>query len=182
MPFLSLHQFTILARTSTILPRIEFPLERGTLRGTTLALAITTALATSGTAWAIPLPGETCTGAGGTNCPVGIAGSPPSLVNSSFTFGGCTGPVTDIKVGLDVSHTWVGDLRMTLTAPDATSDIIFAGSGCSADNIFAVLDDSAANSVQNQCSGNPAVSGTLKPTNPLSVFNGVNGNGSWTLI
>jgi subtilisin-like proprotein convertase family protein len=133
------------------------------------------------------LPGQTCTGAGGTNCPVSL----PDLgqVVSTFDISGCGGAVTDANVGIDMSHTWVGDLIFTVQAPDATAVTIIdrpgvPGStfGCSGNNIFAVLDDAAAFPVENQCAGGiPTINGTYAPNNTLSALNGSPGNGTWTL-
>ncbi|HKX56808.1 MAG TPA: IPTL-CTERM sorting domain-containing protein [Xanthomonadales bacterium] len=132
------------------------------------------------------LPGTTCVASAGTNCP----GAVPDLsqVTSTFDLDSCN-TVFDLAVGLDISHTWVGDLRVTLTAPDATSVVImdrpgFTGSGfgCSADNVLAVLSDLGTGPVENTCFANPAIAGTLTPNNLLSTFDGLNGNGTWSLM
>ena len=64
----------------------------------------------------------------------------------------------DLNVDLDISHTWVGDLIVTITSPAGTSAVIvdrpgFPGSGfgCSGDNILATLDDEATDPVEDEC-------------------------------
>jgi subtilisin-like proprotein convertase family protein len=130
------------------------------------------------------LPGTTCSAAAGTNCPSAanaIASNLPP-VTSSFELDSCD-TVSDLAVGLDISHTWVGDLRITLTAPDATSVVIMDDTNsCSSDNILAVLSDLGTTSVDNACfGGTHAIAGTLTPSNPLAAFDGLNGTGTWSL-
>ncbi|HET6565489.1 MAG TPA: IPTL-CTERM sorting domain-containing protein [Xanthomonadales bacterium] len=135
------------------------------------------------------LPGVTCQASTGTNCPSAtgaITNTTP--VTSTFDLAGCE-TVNDLNVGLDISHTWVGDLRVTLTAPDATSVVIMdrpgvpaSAFGCLSDDVLAVLSDSGTGPVENTCLAGPAIAGTLTPNNPLSAFNGLAGNGSWSLL
>lgn len=137
---------------------------------------------------AIGLPGLSCSGESGINCSGAIPVT--GVVNSTFTLPGCTdGSIDDLNVGLDISHTWVGDLRITLTSPDATSVVIMdrpgrldSGVGCSGNDILAVLDDSGTVLVEDTCFSNPAIAGTLIPNNPLAAFNGQSGSGDWSLL
>ncbi|HJU56252.1 MAG TPA: proprotein convertase P-domain-containing protein [Pyrinomonadaceae bacterium] len=50
------------------------------------------------------------------------------------------GRVRDIKVSLDITHTWIGDLRVTLTAPDGTIVALHDRSGADGDNIRRTYD------------------------------------------
>lgn len=100
-----------------------------------------------------------------------------------------SGTLTDLDVSIDISHTWVGDLVVTLTNESTGASVILIDQpgvpadtyGCSGDNISAVLDDEAGNPVEDECGSNPAISGTLIPNNLLSGFDGLELNGSWTL-
>jgi hypothetical protein len=95
-------------------------------------------------------------------------------------------------VDLNVTHSWVGDLAMTLTK-DATTSAIFdrpgvpaSTFGCSGDNLDIVLDDQGGDgSVDGSCtSGTPAYpvpDGHYTPDNPLTPFNGATASGTWTL-
>jgi len=153
------------------------------------------------------LPGELCsgggsgptgptgvTGASGSDDPAGGTGSTcsgpvgGSSVTSQFELQGCEGIITDANVGLDVTHSWVGDLVITLTSPDNTTVTIVdqpgapPGEGCQADNVFAVLDDAASTPVEDECAAaTPTIDGTFQPNNPLADFNGEAGNGIWVL-
>ncbi|MFK7888305.1 MAG: proprotein convertase P-domain-containing protein [Gammaproteobacteria bacterium] len=96
----------------------------------------------------------------------------------------------DLDVSLEVSHTWVGDLIATLTHEDTgTSAIIIdrpgritTGFGCDGNNIDATLDDEAASAVEDECANaSVTIDGTFTPNNPLSVFDGEDAGGTWTL-
>jgi subtilisin-like proprotein convertase family protein len=99
------------------------------------------------------------------------------------------GSITDLNVSLMVTHTWVGDLAFTVTSPLGTSVTIVdrpgvpaSSFGCSGDNINATLDDQASSLAENACNSTaPALSGSLKPNNPLSAFIGQSSVGTWTL-
>ena len=73
-------------------------------------------------------------------------------------------------------------MQARLTSPAGTTVLIadrFGGVNCGTDNIFNLtLDDAAAGAIP--CGTSP-LTGTFKPTNPLSAFNGQNPNGMWTL-
>jgi subtilisin-like proprotein convertase family protein len=140
------------------------------------------------------LPGQTCSGSGGSNCSAAIAdspgpsGNPGAATNSSMDFDGCE-IVGDVNVGIDTTHTWVGDLIYTVTAPDATAVTIIERPGgvgtqlgCSGGNIFAALEDDAATPVESECAmATPTIGGTFSPNNPLAAFNGLSANGTWQL-
>lgn len=97
--------------------------------------------------------------------------------------------ITDLNVDFKITHTWVGDLTITLTSPDGTSAVVYdrpgvpaSTFGCSGDNIDATMDDEAVSPVENQCgSGTPTISGSFTPNNPLSVFDGKSTMGDWKL-
>jgi gliding motility-associated-like protein len=99
--------------------------------------------------------------------------------------------ITDLNVDLNINHTWVGDIIVSLQSPAGTTVVLIdrpgytgTGFGCSQNNIVATLDDEAANPVETQCSSTPpaAINGTFIPNNALSAFDGENTLGNWTLI
>lgn len=134
------------------------------------------------------LPGTTCSGAGGTNCMVGIPDSGGGDVSSTFTFAGCNG-ISDVNIGVQATHSWVGDLIFTVQSPGGTSVAVIdrpgvpaSGAGCSGDNIDAILDDQAATPVEDECAmATPTIDGTFIPNNALSAFNGEDSNGTWMI-
>lgn len=96
------------------------------------------------------------------------------------------GTVADLNVWVQIAHTRVSDLQVTLTSPAGTAQLLvdrpgLPGSGCDGDNIDAVLDDSATQPAETQCLNLPALSGRLIPNNPLSAYNGQSTTGSWRL-
>lgn len=46
------------------------------------------------------------------------------------------GPIREVRVALDITHTWVGDLRVTLRSPSGTDVVLHDRQGASADNII----------------------------------------------
>ena len=104
----------------------------------------------------------------------------------NFTVG-ASYTVSDVDIGVIASHSWRGDMQMTLQAPSGTRRQIVDGdvdSG-SANNFNVRLDDDAA-TVVNAVNNNHSTSAspyqfTLRPNNLLSDFNGENSLGTWRL-
>lgn len=99
-----------------------------------------------------------------------------------------SGILTDLNVTLDVTHTWVGDLIVTLEK-NGTSIALMdrpgftgAGFGCGEDDISATFDDAGGAPVEDECdTGGVAIMGTLIPQEALSTFNNTSLAGDWTL-
>lgn len=87
-------------------------------------------------------------------------------------------PLADINVSLELDHTFLADLVITLTSPSGTVTTLISSSCGDLGNINAVFDDEGGNFT---CGGDPAISGTIKPLGPLSVFNGESIKGEWIL-
>jgi len=81
-------------------------------------------------------------------------------------------------VGLTGTHSYVGDLTVTLTSPAGTSVILF-DQVCNNNVNFDINLDDQAILASIPCP--PTGSQTAKPANPLSIFNGENSLGTWTL-
>jgi len=103
-----------------------------------------------------------------------------------------TNAITDLDFLLEIDHTYVGDLIVTLTSPAGTTVTLVdrPGSptplgtfGCSGDDINMTLDDEAATAVEDQCdtTATPTISSTHSPTGLLSAFDGETPAGTWTL-
>ncbi len=105
-------------------------------------------------------------------------------------------PLADLNVSLDITHTFVGDLIVTLKNDDTGMAITLIdrpgyppANGCLYDNIQAILDDEALTSVEATCTMNnplnsattPAIGGSLIPTVPLWNFDDMFLEGSWTI-
>jgi hypothetical protein len=76
--------------------------------------------------------------------------------------------LTDLNVYIGATHTWSGDLTLTLTSPSGTSVIIFDSCG-SEDNLDIEFDDAGGAIV---CGSG----GVYQPDNLLSAFNGESWN------
>jgi subtilisin-like proprotein convertase family protein len=87
--------------------------------------------------------------------------------------------ITDINVTLDINHTWDSDLTVILVSPDATPVTLFSAIGGSGQNFTnTTLDDAAATTI---ASNSAPFTGTYRPSSPLSILNGEDALGTWTL-
>jgi subtilisin-like proprotein convertase family protein len=98
--------------------------------------------------------------------------------------GGVT--VADLNVTLDITHTWIGDMIITLSGPASIGRpeiTLFnqpcIGTGPTYPDIQATLDDSGQ--VISCAEVAPIVSGTIRPFESLSSINGLVADGTWTL-
>lgn len=113
------------------------------------------------------------------NVPVTIPTTANATVNSTQNVT-ATGIISDANITVNIAHTWVNDLRVTLISPAGTQVQLVNRPCTSASlrNITATFDDSGVPVV---CGNNPAISGTVIPVQALSAFNGESMNGTWTL-
>jgi extracellular elastinolytic metalloproteinase len=97
--------------------------------------------------------------------------------------------ITDLNVDINISHTYVGDITVTIKSPNGTTAVIIdrpgvpaSTFGCGGNDVLATFDDEAAIPVETQCAGTvPTISGLIIPQNPLSIFDGENTLGIWEL-
>ncbi len=128
------------------------------------------------------------------------SGGPASPYPSTVSVSGQTGVITALAVTLNgFSHTFPDDVDILLVSPSGQNALIMSdvGGGTLASGLTLTLDDAAATSLPNN---GPLVSGTFKPTDvndgveifpspapapaggsALSVFNGKDPNGTWSL-
>ena len=86
--------------------------------------------------------------------------------------------ISKVKVSLNISHTWIQDLDITLVSPNNTSIVLFNNNCTSEDGLDVTFDDDASSSI---ICGTTIVSGIFTPTNPLLGFNGEISSGNWNL-
>jgi subtilisin-like proprotein convertase family protein len=86
--------------------------------------------------------------------------------------------VSDVNVTLDLEHSFLADLIISLTSPSGTTVILTSNSCGELTDIDAVFDHEANNFI---CGGNPGISGTVKPLGSLASFNGESTFGEWIL-
>jgi subtilisin-like proprotein convertase family protein len=98
----------------------------------------------------------------------------PIIVPNGFIIG-------DIKVILNITHTWVQDLTISLQGPINSNalTIKLIDQACNGeDDIVAIFDD-AGNELS--CGENPAISGIIIPLEALGLYSNTNAFGQWTL-
>ena len=97
--------------------------------------------------------------------------------------------VGDVDLGVLATHTWRGDLRITLQSPAGTRVQLVNGdtNNISGDNFNVRLNDGGVQTVNTE--GNtvthstsaPPYQNDFSPNSPLSAFNGENAQGTWRL-
>jgi subtilisin-like proprotein convertase family protein len=121
--------------------------------------------------------------------PVTIPDNDPPGANSTISIDDPR-VILDLDIRLDASHTWVSDLVITLTHQETGKAITLidrpgipnSSSGCSEDNIGAILDDEITGSVEKKCSASAAaISGIYRPEQPLRGYDGEAIAGNWIL-
>lgn len=101
-----------------------------------------------------------------------------TTVKSELLFQGVR-EVLDINVRLDISHTFDADLNVYLISPSGTRVELFTDVGGVLNNFTnTVLDDEAPTSIT---TGTAPFTGSFRPEQPLSTFDGENASGTWTL-
>jgi subtilisin-like proprotein convertase family protein len=112
--------------------------------------------------------------------PVAINPSPPSTVVSNIDVQGLNNEVIEgVKVSLDIDHTWVGDLTISLLNPAGQRVILVNRRGGSSDNFRnVVFDASATTSIRNAV---PPFQGSFRPEGNFADFRNRPAEGKWTL-
>ncbi|MEK7257631.1 MAG: proprotein convertase P-domain-containing protein, partial [Bacteroidota bacterium] len=98
------------------------------------------------------------------------------------------GFISDVNVlGIKITHSWVSDLRISLTSPSGTEVELMTNiqGNCEEDNLDLAFDDEAATPsevLQTTCNPTPpAASGLFQPFQSLGAFKGEPAVGTWTL-
>lgn len=120
-----------------------------------------------------------CNTTASTNVPLTIGTTANVTVNSTLTIPDNLN-ITDVNVTLNITHTWINDLVITLISPTGTQ-VQLVNRPCAnaaLNNAVATFDDDGITLV---CGNNPAISGVVRPTQVLSALNGQVSQGTWTL-
>ena len=159
--------------------------------GSVSALLVTDTFSYTGPAVAIPeSPGPNGTAGTTASATLTVSGVAANIDDLNFRFDGssCNANVGSTTVGLD--HDWIGDLIITLESPSGTTVTLVDRMGTTdpgfvgnSGNNFCqtVLDDEGSNPIESASSTTQPFTGTYTPNNPLSVFDGEDPNGIWTL-
>jgi len=90
-----------------------------------------------------------------------------------------TDQIADVDVTVSLTHTFVGDLTLTLVAPDGSRVVLARNVGGSGDNFTGtVFDDQSSVRIEE---GDPPFIGRFRPLVPLSNLNGRVATGTWRL-
>lgn len=114
-----------------------------------------------------------------TNVPIAIPTTANVTVNSTLNVVPAN-VISDVNVTVNISHTWVNDMTITLISPSGTEVQLVDLPCVSASllNVDATFDDSGIPLV---CEINPAITGIIQAVGSLADFNGQTMNGNWTL-
>jgi subtilisin-like proprotein convertase family protein len=87
--------------------------------------------------------------------------------------------VLKVTVRMNITHTYTGDLDITLISPSGTRVLLVADEGGSGNNFTeTVFDDDAATSIT---AGSAPFTGSYQPEEPLAAMIGESSPGDWTL-
>ncbi len=115
----------------------------------------------------------------------GGAGNPATstiIVPDSF-------PIGDVNVGLTITHTWVGDITVTVSHLGTTVTVLdrvgvpASQFGCDMNNFSGIIldDEGAGGTIEAQCAANLTSPPSYTPNSPLTVFDGMDAAGVWTI-
>ena len=100
-----------------------------------------------------------------------------NMVTSSINVSDA-GLLDDLTVSVNISHTYVSDLTLSLTSPMGTT-IILVSEACEAgEDIDVIFSDTGQSLI---CEINPSISSIITPTQQLSTFKEEQISGTWTL-
>jgi VCBS repeat-containing protein len=105
-------------------------------------------------------------------------GNSPGVTVSSLNIGGDFN-ILDLNVVVDIQHTFISDLSLTLIAPDGTRIELASRVGGDGDNFeLTRFDQSAPRLISD---GQAPFAATFRPTGDLSLFNNLSTQGTWQL-
>lgn len=133
---------------------------------------------TASTAFSFTTANIVCDSFASSDVPVTISNGPANTISSTVTITDGV-DISDLDVLINVTHTWISDLTITITSPAGTEVELTSINGGSGDNYTNTLfDDDASSSIT---SGTPPFTGSFSPEQALSAFNGESSLGVWTL-
>ncbi|MAU15054.1 MAG: proprotein convertase P [Muricauda sp.] len=109
--------------------------------------------------------------------PITIPSSGTSTITTSVLFLEDL-PVSDVNVNLELDHTYLEDLIITLISPSGTEVTLISNTCGDLNNINAIFDDDGD---PIECTGSPAISGSVTPLGSLASLKGESILGEWTL-
>ena len=178
------------------------PLPSSPTRTPTRSVTATASSTPSATVTRTPTPSPTPTKTSGTHLYCDTLHTPLAIPDGVVDIDGNVVGVADtitipdnltirnVRVQLQITHPWVGDLIVFLDHLDTlnyTTLLYNPGKptlqyGCSYPNVQCTFDDAAGQDADTQCSSTaPAIGGTVRPLDALSIFDGESSAGTWQL-
>ena len=104
-------------------------------------------------------------------------------ISEAINIGGAGPYLLDLDLTTDITHTFPGDLEITLTSPAGTTVVITTDNGGGSNDVFAgtLWDDQAGQPATDFAYSDGIVASPLVPEQALSPFIGEDPNGTWTL-
>ena len=123
--------------------------------------------------------------------PAAIPDNNPAGVSVTADVGGVPGPITNVEVQVNATHTWVGDVTLRLTSPEGTVVTLLdrpgvpaTTFGCNNENINVLFADGQPDP-ESVCgpAGTPwpVTDASPVPGDAMADFIGEDANGTWTL-
>lgn len=132
---------------------------------------------TFGTPFSFTTSQVNCKNRAAGNLPINISSSGTPTITTSVLFVEDL-PISDVNVNLELDHTYLEDLVVTLISPMGTRVTLISNTCGDLENLNAVFDDDGDPIT---CSGDPAISGTVAPVGVLSSLKGESILGEWVL-
>ncbi len=115
--------------------------------------------------------------------PAPINDNQTSTTTRSYATGGFPAIISDVNIAIDITHTWIGDVALSVKSPAGTTINLWNNNCGTNDNLFYVADDEGITS--NLCvdyvSGQNINLTILSPASPLSLLDGQDAQGTWTM-
>jgi subtilisin-like proprotein convertase family protein len=89
-----------------------------------------------------------------------------------------SGIISDVKITVNLSHTYVEDLVVTVTHPNGTSSSKLWNRNCTSQNNIVMTFEDWANNINCNSTG---TGNTYSPSELLDVFKGLNSAGIWSI-
>ncbi|AVP95946.1 hypothetical protein C7S18_01465 [Ahniella affigens] len=129
-----------------------------------------------------------CVASGGTNCTFQIPDGPQLGLTSTINVpaASCARGINHVEINVDATHSWIGDLQLVVTGPNAATATLLSGllgasppATCSGDDVLVAFSDGAPLPV---CNGSvvPSLSGVAGPVQPIAPTAGTIA-GTWSL-